>query len=200
MTRRTGLPGDGRLSGLLDETAETGFSGLHEFGLAALEENGQEHIQLAFLVSGEQDPSHDRIHCIGAGRVRHISVSIGGEQIEMLGIAKQPGGRNTERAFVLEGMKPILELLQVNSPSLLAIVVTPTCLGKGGPSLQRALAQARPAVYTCREMVFETLSDVRTSPGMLAVLGQPEWDQAVIFKRPRLFGLYGECLQDPANV
>src|SRR5947208_4006464 len=97
MTRRTGLPGDGRLSGLLDETAETGFSGLHEFGLAALEENGQEHIQLAFLVSGEQDPSHDRIHCIGAGRVRHISVSIGGEQIEMLGIAKQPGGRNAER-------------------------------------------------------------------------------------------------------
>ena len=108
--------------------------------------------------------------------------------------------RDTERAFVLEGMKPILELLQVNSPSLLAIVVTPTCLGKGGPSLQRALAQARPAVYTCREMVFETLSDVRTSPGMLAVLGQPEWDQGVIFKRPRLFGIYGECLQDPANV
>jgi len=108
--------------------------------------------------------------------------------------------RDTERAFVLEGMKPILELLRVNSPFLLAIVVTPACLGKGGPSLQRALAQARSAVYTCREMVFETLSDVRASPGMLAVLGQPEWDQAMIFKRPRLFGLYGECLQDPANV
>jgi len=97
MTRRTGLPGDGRLSGLLDETAETGFGGLHELGLAALEEDGQEHVQLAFLVSAEQDPLHDRIHCIGAGRFRHISVSIGGEQIEMLGIAKQPGGRNAER-------------------------------------------------------------------------------------------------------
>ncbi|MGH7250635.1 MAG: TrmH family RNA methyltransferase [Nitrospiraceae bacterium] len=108
--------------------------------------------------------------------------------------------RDAEQAFVLEGMKPILELLRANSPSLLAIVVTPACLGKGGASLQRALAQARPAVYTCRETVFETLSDVRTSPGMLAVLSQPEWDQAVIFKRPRLFCLYGECLQDPANV
>ena len=56
MTRRTGLPGDGRLSGLLDETAETGFGRLHELGLAALEEDGQEHVQLAFLVSAEQDP------------------------------------------------------------------------------------------------------------------------------------------------
>ena len=97
--------------------------------------------------------------------------------------------RDAERAFVLEGIKPILELLQVNSPSLLAVVVTPACLGKGGSSLQRALAQTRPTVYTCRETVFETLSDVRTSPGMLAVLGQPEWDQGVIFKRPRLFGI-----------
>lgn len=108
--------------------------------------------------------------------------------------------RDAERAFVLEGTKPILELLRADSPSLLAVVVTPACLGKGGPSLRQALTQARPAVYTCRETVFETLSDLRTSPGMLAVLGQPEWDAAMIFKRPRLFGIYGECLQDPANV
>lgn len=108
--------------------------------------------------------------------------------------------RDAERAFVLEGMKPILELLRADSSSLLAVVVTPACLEKGGPPLLRALAQARPAVYTSRETVFETLSDVRTSPGMLAVLRQPEWDQDSIFQRPRLFGLYGECLQDPANV
>src|SRR5947208_16221608 len=97
MTRRTGLPGDGRLSGLLDETAETGFGRLHELGLAALEEDGQEHVQLAFLVSAEQDPLPERIHCIGAGRFRPICVSIGGEKIETLGIAQQPGGRNVSR-------------------------------------------------------------------------------------------------------
>lgn len=115
-------------------------------------------------------------------------------------LVRKKKSRDAERAFVLEGMKPILELLQADSPSLLAVVVTPACLTKGGPSLQRALAQARPAVYTCRESVFETLSDLRTSPGMLAVLGQPEWDERSILKRPRLLGLYGECLQDPANV
>ncbi|MEK6619208.1 MAG: RNA methyltransferase [Nitrospirota bacterium] len=115
-------------------------------------------------------------------------------------LLRQKKTRDAERAFVLEGAKPILELLRANFPSLLAVVATPTYLEKSDPALQRALEQGSTPVYTCREMVFEKLSDVSTSPGILAVLKQPEWDQETIFKRPRLFGIYGEGLQDPANV
>lgn len=115
-------------------------------------------------------------------------------------LLRQKKTRDTERAFVLEGAKPILELLRANFPSLLAVVATPTYLEKSDPASQRALEQGSTPVYTCREMVFEKLSDVSTSPGILAVLKQPEWDQETIFKRPRLFGIYGEGLQDPANV
>jgi len=64
------------------------------------------------------------------------------------------------------------------------------------PVLKHATAQ----VYTCREALFGTLSDVHTSQGILAVVHQPDWNEQAILARPQLFGIYGECLQDPANV
>jgi TrmH family RNA methyltransferase len=36
--------------------------------------------------------------------------------------------------------------------------------------------------------------------GMLAILRQPVWNQAAVFRRERLLGFYGESLQDPTNV
>ena len=108
--------------------------------------------------------------------------------------------REAERAFVVEGTKQISELLRGNSPALLAVVVTPTFLEKSHQAMLSALDQSHAAVYTCRDTTFEKLSDVSASQGILAIVRQPEWDQETILRQPRVFGIYGECLQDPANV
>ena len=108
--------------------------------------------------------------------------------------------RDDERAFVMEGAKPIFELVRSQSPALLAVVATPTFLEKSPQTTRSILDQTRAAVYTCRDSIFEKLSDVSTSQGILAIVRQPEWDQEAILRRPRVFGIYGECLQDPANV
>jgi len=115
-------------------------------------------------------------------------------------LLRQKRTRGAERVFVMEGAKPILELLRGKSPALLAVVVTPTFLEKSRQAFGRTLEQTSAAVYTCRDTQFEKLSDVSTSQGILAVVRQPEWDQEAIFRRPQVFGIYGECLQDPANV
>lgn len=108
--------------------------------------------------------------------------------------------RDTERAFILEGAKPIQELLETNASAVSTVVVTETWLKKHDRQLPQGLERAGTHVYACRESIFEQLSDVSTPAGMLAVVRQPAWNQETIFQRPRLFGLYGECLQDPANV
>lgn len=108
--------------------------------------------------------------------------------------------READRAFVIEGAKPILELLRGKSPALLAVVATSTFLEKNRQAFGHALDQTRVSVYTCHDTSFEKLSDVSTSQGVLAIVRQPEWDQEVILRRPSVFGIYGEGLQDPANV
>jgi TrmH family RNA methyltransferase len=55
-------------------------------------------------------------------------------------------------------------------------------------------------VYRCRESIFERISDVQTTQGILAVVQKPEWDAERVFARSSLLGLFGEGLQDPANV
>ena len=48
--------------------------------------------------------------------------------------------------------------------------------------------------------VFSAFSNLESPQGILAVVRQPHWNQEMLFGQPRLFGLYGEQLQDPANV
>jgi TrmH family RNA methyltransferase len=108
--------------------------------------------------------------------------------------------RDTEQAFVLEGAKPILELLRVKSPAVLAVVVTSTYLDTGNHALQHALAQQGKLVFVCRESIFAKMSDLTTAQGILAVIRKPSWDQEAVFQRPQMLGIYGESLQDPTNV
>src|SRR2546423_552551 len=100
--------------------------------------------------------------------------------------------RDDERAFVMEGAKPIFELLRSKSPALLAVVGTRTFLEKSPQPTRSILEKTRAPVYPCRDTTFEKLSDVRSSQGILAIVRQPEWDQESILRRPRLFGIYGE--------
>jgi TrmH family RNA methyltransferase len=107
--------------------------------------------------------------------------------------------RETERAFVLEGVKPIADLLKEHACALLAIVVTPLFLNKIDEVLLTTI-EKHFRIYLCNEVMFERLSDLATAAGILAVVQQPSWDQEAIFRRRRMLGFYGECLQDPANV
>lgn len=107
--------------------------------------------------------------------------------------------RQQERAFVLEGEKAILELLAEDSPALHAIVIAESRLRKGTLPAYIQSGKGR-GVFSCSDSVFDKLSDVSSPAGLLAVVRQPVWNQATVFKRPRLLGLYGESLQDPANV
>lgn len=108
--------------------------------------------------------------------------------------------RDAERALVLEGVKPIREALASRLPLLRMLVVTPEFLERGqGPVRVLLDAHAR-SVFVCRGRTLQKLADVATPAGILAVLEQPEWDLATILGRARLMILYGEDLQDPANV
>jgi TrmH family RNA methyltransferase len=108
--------------------------------------------------------------------------------------------RDAERAFVLEGRKPILELLRTHASALLEIVVARWVLERGDPTVTQALAQAKVPVSLCRDHVFEQMSAVTTGQGMLAIVRKTEWDESAILGRPQVMGILGESLQDPTNV
>ena len=48
--------------------------------------------------------------------------------------------------------------------------------------------------------IFSAFSNLESPQGILAVVKQPRWNQEMLFGQSSLFGLYGEQLQDPANV
>lgn len=113
-------------------------------------------------------------------------------------LLKEKQARDADHMFVMEGAKPIRELLRVKSRAIEAVVVTQPYLDTCEPAMLRSLGSQ--SVYLCRNTLFEKLSDATTSQGILAVIKKPAWDQAAIFKRPQVLGIYGECLQDPTNV
>ncbi len=115
-------------------------------------------------------------------------------------VAKTKRTRDRERVFVLEGTKPILELVRSAPRQIVCLVVAPTFLERQSPDVVQAIVSSGCTVHTCPEHQLAQLSDVETSSGALAIVHQPIWDQAAILARPRVFGLYGDVLQDPANI
>ena len=71
MPRGAGLPGDGRLLGLLGETSKAGLGGQTEFGLSGLQDRGQQHIQLDVLARAQQ---HALPHGIETAGYRGVAV------------------------------------------------------------------------------------------------------------------------------
>lgn len=115
-------------------------------------------------------------------------------------LVRHKKARNAERLFIVEGPKPIAELLVSHPTYFQALVVTQASLTAADQSFVNRVKQSGCPIYACQERVLATLSDLTTPSGMLAVIRQPVWNQEAIFQRPGLFGFYGECLQDPANV
>lgn len=108
--------------------------------------------------------------------------------------------RATEDAFVIEGAKSCLDLIRQHPDSILDLTVSSRYLqseDEAGRALRSKLAARQ---YTCSDRAFEKLSDVETPQGVLAVVRQPQWNEAQVFGQTRVLGIYGDQLQDPANM
>ena len=115
-------------------------------------------------------------------------------------VIKTKRTRDRERVFVLEGTKPIVELLQSAPNQLVCIVVSPGFFERQPPEIKDLLLSSGCTVYSCPDETLAQLSHLDTSSGALAIVHQPTWDQSAILAQPRVFGLYGDMLQDPANI
>jgi len=108
--------------------------------------------------------------------------------------------RSTEGAFVLEGTKSCRDLIHQSPQSILSLIVSPRFLSVETEADRMARTKLPASQFLCPDADFDKLTDVEMPQGILAVVRQPRWDEARVFKQSHLLGLYGDRLQDPANV
>ncbi len=108
--------------------------------------------------------------------------------------------RSREGAFVLEGTKSCLDLIHRHPQSILSLIVSPRFLCVEAEADRRARTKLPARQFVCSDAGFEKLTDVEMPQGIMAVVRQPEWDEAQVFERTSVLGIYGDRLQDPANV
>ena len=108
--------------------------------------------------------------------------------------------REREQAFVLEGARPVLEVLLNKSPDVSYVVLTPSFFKRQESAHKEVILRSYAPVYQVSESIFERLSNLETGQGILAVVRKPIWQEGAVFAQARLFGVFGEQLQDPANV
>jgi TrmH family RNA methyltransferase len=108
--------------------------------------------------------------------------------------------RNAEGAFIIEGAKPVYDALLHYPASVQTVVVADDYERQESPR-HRLLRESRQiSSFHCPGRTFSSLSTLENPQGILAVVRQPRWNEESLLGQPRLFGLYGEQLQDPANV
>lgn len=108
--------------------------------------------------------------------------------------------RLSEGAFIIEGAKFCLDLIHRHPDAVLSLVLSSGYLqseGEAGRTIRFKLGVPQ---FTCSDAAFEKLSDVDSPQGILAVVRQPRWDEAQVLNQARVLGIYGDQLQDPANV
>lgn len=108
--------------------------------------------------------------------------------------------RSREKAFVLEGVKSCLDLIYRYPRSILSLIVSPRFLCAEAEADRRARMTLPARQFVCSDAGFEKLTDVEMPQGILAVVRQPRWDVAQVFGRTSVLGIYGDRVQDPANV
>lgn len=108
--------------------------------------------------------------------------------------------RSSEGAFVVEGTKPCLDLISRYPQSILSLILSPRYLRVEADADRRTRTTLPARQFVCPDAGFEKLTDVEMSQGILAVVRQPRWDEAQVFGRTSTLGIYGDRLQDPANV
>jgi TrmH family RNA methyltransferase len=108
--------------------------------------------------------------------------------------------RTQERAFVVEGAKSCHDLLQHHPQAILSLTVSPRYLDTEDTTARAARGALNARQFTCTDAAFDRLSDLEAPQGILAVVRQPQWDERGVWERPRVLGVFGDRLRDPANV
>jgi len=108
--------------------------------------------------------------------------------------------RAKESAFVVEGAKAVRDLLVRFPRYILRLVMTPTYLAREDAAVRRLRSEVTAKQYSCSESFFGKLSGLDSPPGILAVVQQATWDEEAVLSQSTVLGIFGEQLQDPANV
>ncbi len=103
-----------------------------------------------------------------------------------------------DRVFLLENPKVIQELLRASPSQIHLLIATSDWLAVYFSPLGPTVAKVH--VATCSHEVLQQLTGTSTAQEAIAIVRQPQWDEASVLQRPRFFGVYAESMQDPANV
>ena len=108
--------------------------------------------------------------------------------------------RNAEGAFIIEGAKPVYDALLHHPTSVQSVVFTADYERRESDQQRRLRALHHISSFRCSSSSFSALSSLDSPQGILALLRQPHWNEEILLAQPTIFGVYGEQLQDPANV
>jgi len=101
---------------------------------------------------------------------------------------------------VVEGAHAVQDLLTRYPDQILTIVTAHGYLPKEGQGDRLLRPGFVTKQFSCSDLQFSKLSDLDAPPGILAVVRQPTWDEGAVLGQPTVLGIFGEQLQDPANV
>ncbi len=101
---------------------------------------------------------------------------------------------------MVEGAHAVRDLLTRYPDQTLMIVTAHGYLSKEGQGDRLIRLASSTQQYSCPDLQFSKLSDLDAPQGILAVVRQPTWDEGEVLRQPTVLGIFGEQLQDPANV
>ena len=101
---------------------------------------------------------------------------------------------------MVEGAHAVRDLLTRYPEQIFTIVTANGYLPKERQSDRLVRLASSSKQYSCTDLQFSKLSDLDAPQGILAVVRQPTWDEGAVLRQPTLLGIFGEQLQDPANV
>ena len=134
------------------------------------------------------------------GAVQHLAALTRAQASLIRQLLRDKKTRSKEGAFVLEGTKACLDLIHRHPQSIISLVVSPRFLCVESEADRTVRMKLHAHQFVCPDAAFEKLTDVQMPQGILAVVRQPRWDEAQVFGRTSALGIYGDRLQDPANV
>ncbi len=108
--------------------------------------------------------------------------------------------RSSEEAFVVEGAKSCHDVISGHPQAIRSLLVSPNYLRVETDAERKRRSSLGARQFLCADSVFAKLTDVEVPQGILAVVQQPRWDEGQLLGRSRILGIYGDRLQDPANV
>jgi RNA methyltransferase, TrmH family len=108
--------------------------------------------------------------------------------------------RNTEGAFVIEGAKSVYDAIVYHPASVQSLVLSADHERRETVHQRDLRTSLNISSFRCSDRTFSGLSTLDSPPGILAVVRKPQWNQDQVLQQPKLFGMFGEHLQDPTNV